>query len=106
MAGDRSDAELLALAGALAELRPDAAILREQRAHLRGRALGEVPALLRRGLLDRGMASDAITEAADELATIDAFLRTADAGDLLVILAHTQRAPVVAHLAARGAAPL
>jgi cyanophycin synthetase len=106
MAGDRSDAELLALAGALAELRPDAAILREQRAHLRGRALGEVPALLRRGLLDRGMASDAITEAADELATIDAFLRTADAGDLLVILAHTQRAPVVAHLAARGAAAL
>ncbi|MCA9658977.1 MAG: hypothetical protein KC486_11590, partial [Myxococcales bacterium] len=106
MAGDRSDAEMLALAGALAELRPDAAILREQHDHLRGRALGEVPALLRRGLIDRGIASDAITEAADELATIDAFLRAAEAGDLLVILAHTQRAPVVARLEALGAAAL
>ncbi|MEZ4380163.1 MAG: Mur ligase family protein [Nannocystaceae bacterium] len=106
MAGDRSDAELLALADALAELRPDRVILRDQLAHLRGRALGEVPALLRRGLLDRGLASAAISDAADEVATLDAFLADARDGDLLLILAHTQRAPVLARLEALGAAPL
>ncbi|HFE44743.1 MAG TPA: hypothetical protein ENJ18_04500, partial [Nannocystis exedens] len=90
MAGDRNEADLRLLAGALADLKPDRVLLREQEEHLRGRKLGEVPALLRRGLLDHGMNPARISEVRDELATIHRVLADAQPGDTLAILAHTQ----------------
>ncbi len=106
MAGDRNEADLRLLAGALADLQPDRVVLREQEDHLRGRKLGEVPALLRRGLLDHGMTPARISEVRDELATLNRALEDAKPGDLLAILAHTQRDAVVAHLRSLGAQAL
>lgn len=106
MAGDRNEADLRLLAQAIGDLEPDRVVLREQEDHLRGRNLGEVPALLRRGLLDHGLKPAIISEVRDELATIDRALEDAEPGDLLAVLAHTQRDAVVAHLQTLGARAL
>ncbi|HFE47002.1 MAG TPA: hypothetical protein ENJ18_16215 [Nannocystis exedens] len=106
MAGDRNEADLRRLAEALADLKPDRVLLREQEAHLRGRELGEVPALLRRGLLDHGVNSARISEVRDELATLHRVLVDAQPGDTLAILAHTQRHEVVHLLKSLGAKAL
>ncbi len=106
MAGDRSEADLRELCRSLATLRPDALLLRDQKAHLRGRARGEVPAILRRGLRDQGIPESALLDVDDEVESIDRTLALASPGDVLAILAHTQRSEVVAHLEELGARPL
>ena len=95
MAGDRSDAVLAALA-AIAAMRPDRVILRDEAHYLRGRAPGEVPEVLRRALAAHGNPpADAIDEAVDERSSIARAFEWARPGDVLVVFTHTEREPVL-----------
>ena len=55
-AGDRGDADIEALAAIAADARPELVVIKDMEGYLRGRAPGEVPALLRRALISRGIA--------------------------------------------------
>jgi cyanophycin synthetase len=95
MAGDRSDDVLDALAGEIAAMQPDRVVLRDEAHYLRGRAPGEVPAVLRRALARRGIAADAVDEASDEREAIARAFAWARPGDVLVVFTHTEREPVL-----------
>jgi UDP-N-acetylmuramyl tripeptide synthase len=101
MAGDRSDAELRELGAALMQFEPSWVILREQPDYMRGRELGEVPALIEQGLRGAGFDPDQISLAADEPSSIERALELG--AELIVILVHTQRVAVVRCLQARAA---
>jgi len=97
-AGDRDDEAIRELARAASSLRPDRIIVKELPEMLRGRDLGEVPAVLRDELLRLGAVSESVTIAGTELEGIREALAWAQPGDLLVLLAHTQRDEVLALL--------
>ncbi|MDA0667454.1 MAG: Mur ligase family protein [Planctomycetota bacterium] len=73
----------------------DRLIIKEQDEHLRGRELGEVPAIMEAALLADGAPAEAITRVESEMeATIQA-LRWAKPGDLLLLLTLQQREEVL-----------
>jgi UDP-N-acetylmuramyl tripeptide synthase len=87
MPGDRLDAELYDVAGAIAAGAPTQAIVREMPTELlRGRAPGAVPELLAAGLRDHGVANVALV--ATELDAAERALAGAHAGDVVLVLAH------------------
>ncbi len=87
MPGDRLDAELHDVAGAIAAGAPAQVIVRELPVELlRGRAPGAVPELLAAGLRDHGVAT--IELVATELDAVKRALAGARAGDLVLVLAH------------------
>ena len=107
-AGDRTDAEIRALAAAVWSLRPDRVVIKEMESYLRGRDPGEIPALLRQELARIGAPLDAIVFADSETAAVRGAFTWAAAGDLLVLLSHAARARTLAlldHLAAAGWRP-
>jgi hypothetical protein len=67
---------------------------------LRGRVLGEVPALLERALRAAGVAAERIELEADELAAAFALLDRSQPGDVVVLPIHTNlvRDPLRARL--------
>ncbi len=81
--GDRRNEDILAIAAAAAKAF-DAFVLRRDD-HPRGREVGEVVALLAKGLRDAGVPAEAIVEIEDEQAAVSAALESAERGDLLVI---------------------
>lgn len=95
MAGDRNDEVLAALAGEIAAMGPDLVVLREEPNYLRGRAPGEVPAVLRRAFVAHGVPADAIEDTPDERAAVARALQWAKPGDMLVVFTHTERGPVL-----------
>ncbi|MDB4936155.1 MAG: mur ligase family protein [Labilithrix sp.] len=100
--GDRTDEEISDVARILHAAKPDRVLVRELGDYLRGRALGDVPALYRRSLLDLGLAPDAFEVVASE---VDALARAFDGaapGDFIAVLVHLDHAEVHAFLAARG----
>ncbi len=97
-AGDRDEQAIRELAQAAWPLRPDRIVVKELPEMLRGRNPGEVPAMLRVELLRLGAAPESITIASTELEGIREALTWAQPGDLLVLLAHTQRTEVLALL--------
>jgi len=97
-AGDRDDEAIRELARAAWSLRPDRIIVKELPEMLRGPGLGEVPAVLREEFLLLGAVSESVTIAGTELEGIREALAWAQPGDLLVLLAHTQRNEVLALL--------
>lgn len=84
-AGNRGDDELRALAATAARFEPARIVLKDTPAYLRGRAPGEVPAILRAELLRLGVPAAAIGEAPDELAGANALLDWARPGDVVVL---------------------
>ena len=102
MAGDRSDADLRDLGIALSAFAPRIAVLRDQAAYLRGRELGEVPRLVAEGLHTR-LPDLPIHRTADEASALTTALAQAHPGELIVFLAHLERAPVAAWLHEHGA---
>ncbi|MDX1380743.1 MAG: Mur ligase family protein [Xanthomonadales bacterium] len=90
-AGDRMDRDVADLVAAGCEMHPDRLLVAELPGYERGRATGEMPALIRRCALENGVADERI-ELFDgpREATRDA-LAQARPGDLLVLLALTQR---------------
>ncbi len=83
--GDRRDEDLVAIADAVAG-RFDHYICRRDDS-LRGRDGDEVPRIQARALMAAGVDKDAISIIPDEQEAIDAALRMAEAGDLLLIFA-------------------
>jgi UDP-N-acetylmuramyl tripeptide synthase len=88
-AGNREDAQIRELADVVAEFAPERVVLKDLSQMLRGRTAGEVPALLRVRLLQRGMAEAAIESCLDEEAAACALLEWARPGDVVVLPLHT-----------------
>ena len=97
-AGDRTDAEIRALAGAVWAMRPDRIVIKEMQSYLRGREAGEVPALLRSELDRLGAPADAIGVEDSETDGVRSAFAWAREGDLLVLLSHAARARTLAFL--------
>jgi cyanophycin synthetase len=102
-AGNRQDAELAALAAAAAEFHPALIVVKENEAHLRGRAPGEVPRLIHAALLRAGMERSALQMRMSELEAVHAALAWAQPGDVLALPVHAAaaRSAVLALLSAQ-----
>lgn len=94
-AGDRDDEAIRELARAAWPLRSDRIVVKELPEMLRGRGPGEVPTVLRDEFLRLGASPERISIAKTELEGIRDALAWARPGDLLVLLAHTQRDEVL-----------
>lgn len=87
-AGDRSDQDIRDVTDMALTLNPDYVVASELEGYLRGRALGEIPALIRETCLKQGMDADHIltaTSPADGAAKIMALLQPGDLALLLVL---------------------
>lgn len=108
-AGNRDDEQLRALAvAAWAALPADRVIIKEMPTMLRGRAPGEIPAVLRRALEGAGAPPAHISVASTEFDAVREALTWARLGDLLVLPTHTERTRVgdlLARLEASGWQP-
>lgn len=83
--GDRRDEDILEIARVAAGTF-ELYVCRHDDA-LRGREESDIPELLKRGLVEAGVAPDAITVIPDEREAVEAALRMAQADDLLVLFA-------------------
>ncbi len=97
-AGDRTDAEMRALAGAVWAMRPNRIVIKEMESYLRGRQPGEIPALLRSELARLGAPEECMTVEDSETAGVRSAFRWAQEGDLLVLLSHAARTRTLAFL--------
>jgi cyanophycin synthetase len=93
--GDRRDQDLRQL-GEIAARMFDELIIKQDN-KLRGRQSGETVALIREGAFQGGMREEQITAVLRELAAVDAALKRAERGDLVVIFAD-QVTPVWKHI--------
>jgi cyanophycin synthetase len=87
-AGNRGDAAIAELARSAARRVPDRVVLKELPAMLRGRAPGEVPALMARALAEAGVAGERVATVADEVDAARALLAWARRGDTVVLPVH------------------
>ena len=87
-AGNRSNADIEELAAIAARFRPDLVIVKETEAYIRGRAPGEVPAILRAALLRAGVPESSIEVHASEFGAATRALEWARTGDVLVMPVH------------------
>jgi cyanophycin synthetase len=99
-AGNRQDADITELARAAAAFEPDLVVVKEDEAHLRGRAPGEIPRLIREELLRQGLPESALPVRDTELEAAQFALDWAKPGDVLALPLHSPaaRAAVVAIL--------
>jgi cyanophycin synthetase len=94
-AGDRDDEAIRDLARSAWELRPEQVVIKEMDQYLRGRAPGEVPALLEDEFRRLGAGSSTIVRVDPELDGARAALTWARQGDLLVLVLHQERRAVL-----------
>jgi len=94
-AGDRNDDALIELAQTAAAGGMDCIILKEQPGELRGRKLGEIPAILEKALIDSGFPAEHIVHAANEIEATQTALDWAETGDLLLLLTLDSRSEVL-----------
>lgn len=93
-AGDRDDASIAALAAAAAALDPARVVIKEMREYLRGRPEGEVPRLLEGKLRACGIGHERIAFADGDVEAARVALSGAQAGDLVLLFTHADRAAV------------
>jgi UDP-N-acetylmuramyl tripeptide synthase len=94
--GDRSNEDIRALARAGWRLDPDLVLVKEMDHYLRGRAPGEVPAIIALELRRLGAGEGAVRLAGSEIEAARAAFAWAEPGDLLILLCHEARAAVMA----------
>ncbi|MBA3445880.1 MAG: Mur ligase [Gemmatimonadales bacterium] len=94
-AGDRSDEAVRELARAVWPLEPHHVVIKEMDEYLRGRSLGEVPALLEKEFLRLGLAPSSISRTGPDMDGVRTALEWARPGDLLVLAVHQDRQPVL-----------
>jgi cyanophycin synthetase len=94
-AGDRQDEAIREMARAAAGLQPDRVIVKDAEQYLRGRTLGEVPALLADEFTRLGTPASSISRALSELEGVRDALTWARPGDLLVLAVHQDRREVL-----------
>jgi UDP-N-acetylmuramyl tripeptide synthase len=90
-AGDRSDQDIAALVRAGCSMRPDRLLVSELPGYERGREPFTVPKLIRRDALECGLSENQIETFPEPRAATRYALDQARGGDLLVLLALTQR---------------
>jgi cyanophycin synthetase len=102
-AGNRKDADIEELAQVAAEFQPDLVVVKEDEAHLRGRAPGEIPRIIRAELRRLGLADSALPVKDTELGAVRHALDWARPGDVLALPVHSSsaRAAVTAMLQQR-----
>jgi cyanophycin synthetase len=91
-AGNRQDADIDELARVAAEFSPDLIVVKENEAQLRGRALGEMPRMIRAALLRSGFPEAALLMAESEVAAAHCALDWARPGDVLAMPVHSLQA--------------
>lgn len=91
-AGNRADADIEALAQVAAEFQPDLVVVKEDEEHLRGRAPGEIPGIIRAKLKSLGLPDSALPVAMSELAAARRALDWARPGDVLALPVHSTKA--------------
>jgi cyanophycin synthetase len=89
-AGNRGDDAIRQLAEVAASYQPDFVAIKELSSMLRGRVLGEVPALLRAALLAKGLPATSIIIEADEVDAARRLLEWAQPNDILIMPIHQQ----------------
>lgn len=87
-AGNREDKEIRELAQVAADFHPDHVVLKDIGAMLRGRAAGEVAAILHDALVRAGVLDEVIVECLDEVAAARSALAAARADEVLVLPIH------------------
>lgn len=87
-AGNRPNADIEELATTAARFRPDFVVVKETESYMRGRAPGEVPAILRTALLRAGMLETSIEVHLSEIGAVKRALGWARPGDVLVMPVH------------------
>ncbi len=97
-AGDREDDAIRELPRMVWKARPDRVILKELVKNLRGRELGDVPALMEDEFRQLGATAEALERAPSELAAVEQALRWAQPGDLLLLIAHEERGQVLEYV--------
>ena len=98
-AGDRDDDAIRELARAAWKLRPDRIVLKELAGLRRGRGPGEVRALLADELRRLGAPAGSVDTVESDVEAVEAALRWARPGDLLILPVHEQRDEVLQLLA-------
>ena len=91
-AGNRKDSDIEALARVAADFGPDLIVVKEDEAHLRGRAAGEIPNIIRAELLRLGLPESAVPFGDTELAAAKIALEWARPGDVLAMPLHSPAA--------------
>ena len=87
-AGNREDAAIRELATVAAGFRPARVLLKDIEGYMRGRAAGEVAAILREQLIHDGVSADAIIDCLDEVTAVRDLLAWGQPGDVLVLPSH------------------
>jgi len=90
-AGDRSDDDITGLVKGAFALGPDYVVAAENPKYLRGRALGDLPALMRTVCLGQGLAADHILMAASPFDGARQIIERLEPGDLALLLVHDDR---------------
>jgi cyanophycin synthetase len=90
-AGNRGDDAIDELSRTAAAFAPDRVMIKELALMLRGRAPGEVPALIKTALLAGGVPADRIHEQPDEERAALELLGAAGPGDVVVLPIHTRQ---------------
>jgi UDP-N-acetylmuramyl tripeptide synthase len=98
-AGDRSDADTAEMTRVVWAARPDLVVVKELPGKLRGREPGELPAVIAAELRRLGAPDQAIALTGNEIEATRYALEWARPGDLLVVLIHEDRQPVMELLA-------
>jgi UDP-N-acetylmuramyl tripeptide synthase len=88
-AGNRDNTAITELALTAARFAPAHVVVKELPLMLRGRPLGEVPALLQAALQQAGLPAAAVQHEPDEAAAAQALLAWAQPGDVVVLPVHT-----------------
>jgi UDP-N-acetylmuramyl tripeptide synthase len=91
-AGNRLDSDYEGVAAAVARSAPDFVVVKEDEAFLRGRAPGEVPALLRAALLKHGLDEQRLASSGSEVEAAELALAWARPGDVVVLALHGRAA--------------
>ncbi len=91
-AGNRQDAEIEALARVAAGFHPALVVVKENEAHLRGRAPGEIPRIIHAALLEAGVPASALSVRMSELEAVRCALEWARPGDVLALPVHSTAA--------------
>lgn len=89
-AGNRGDEAIKQLADVAASYQPDLIIIKELPSMLRGRAMDEVPALLRAALAAKQFPIEQLMSEASEIEAARRLLEWAEPGDLLIMPIHQQ----------------
>lgn len=87
-AGNREDAAIRELASTAASFGPARVLLKDIDGYMRGRAAGEIAAILRQQLQHDGVSADAIVDCLDEVSAVRDLLAWARQGDVLVLPNH------------------